>query len=140
VRSKYIESIKFKIYDYVVANYTKVDGFVLGDIPYNFRCHLNSVQKVREGKAQKVYACIAIKKSDWKDIIVHFINQLEDGTYQDNTWGWTHDEYNYYLVKEIPESEFNHIGDVLQGLQISLIKANSSAFLRKLLRIKLDFI
>jgi len=140
MREKYIKSIKFKIYDFVVANYQKVDGFMLGDLPYNCKCHLNAVQKVKEGKAVKVFVCVAIRKDNWKDIIVHFINQLEDGTFQDNTWGWLYEGYNYYLVKEIPESEFNSIDDVLVGLQASLIKSHSNPIIRKLFRIKLDIV
>jgi hypothetical protein len=139
-KEKYTKSIKKRIYNYTVANYKKIDNsnFTMGEIPYNEKCHYNSVQKVKEGKATKVYACIAIDKSDWKSIIIHFINQLEDGKYQDNTWGWLYVDYNYYIVKEVDESEYSQIWDVLSSIRNSLIKSNSNRFLRKLLRIDLE--
>jgi len=137
IKQRYIRRIKSRIYDYVVANYPKLedDRFVLGDMPYNYKCHYNAVQKVLEGKADKVYACIAIHKRDWQDIIVHFINGTQKGKYQDNTWGWVHKHYDYYLVKEVKEDEYDNVVDILGGLKEMLIQLNSNAMLRKLLRI-----
>ena len=135
IKKRYINSIKSRVYDQVVANYRKIDGFTLGELSYNYKCHLNAVQKVKEGKATKVLACIAINKKDWKEIIVHFINQLDDGKYQDNTWGWVYEDYNYYAVKEVAESEYDSIGGVLSGLQDSLVESNSNALIRKILKI-----
>ena len=136
MRKRYIKAIKRRIFDYVAANYQRIGGFVMGDGMFNYKCHVNAVQRAKEGKAVKVYACIAVYKNDWSNIVVHFINQLDDGTYQDNTWGWEYDQWRYYLVKEVHEDEFNEIEYVLEGLQKTLVKDHSSAFLRKLLRIE----
>lgn len=140
MKQKYINSIKHKIWDYSVANYIRVDDFTLGELTYNYKCYLNAVQKVKEGKASKVFACVAIDKTDWKIIIVHFINQLKNGKYQDNTWGYTQEEANYYLIREIKESEFSTIEQIFASIQESLVKANSSKLIRKLLKIKTDII
>lgn len=138
MKKKYIQAIKSKIYDFVVMNYTLLDEskFILGELPFNYKCHLNAIQKVKEGKAIKVIACVAVEKSDWKNIIVHFINQLEDGTYQDNTWGWTYTDHNYYFVKELNPNEFATINGILGYLQASLLNSNSSWFGRKIFKIK----
>jgi hypothetical protein len=137
VRKRYIKSIKSRIYDYVVANYPMIekDKFVLGEISYTYKCHLNSVQKVKESKASKVIACIAIEKGKWENIIVHFINQLEDGRYQDNTWGWLYKGWDYYMVKEINPNEFDNIDNMLGYIQSTLLKGNSNTIMRKLFRV-----
>jgi hypothetical protein len=142
MRQRYIKSIKSKIYDYVVANYRKIDpdNFVLGDIPYNYKCHLNPIQKVKEGKADRIYSCICINKNNWQEIVIHFINQLNDGKFQDNTWGWLYQDYSYYIVREIDKSEHNNISNIFDGLRATLVKNNSNSFLRKVLRIKTDII
>jgi hypothetical protein len=142
MKEKYTKLIKERVYNYALANYKKIDTdkFILGDIPYNQQCHYNSVQKVKEGKAAKVYACIAIDKSDWKAIIIHFINQLDDGIYQDNTWGWLYSSYDYYLIKEVDKSEYDDIWNLLDSIRKNLINSNSNGLLRKLLRIGKNFI
>jgi len=138
---KYTDKVKRRIYYYVVANYKRIesDEFILGEIPWNYKCHMNSIQKVKEGKAQKVYACVAIGNS-WKDIFIHFINQLEDGKYQDNTWGYTYEDNRYYLIREIAESEYKDIGNVFDSIRESLIKPNSTKFLRWLFKTGTEFI
>lgn len=135
------EKILERILNYVTVNYNKLDksDFVIGEIPYNFRCHLNSVQKVKEGKAAKVFLCIAIQKSD-STIIVHFINQLDDGKYIDHTWGWIHEFYDYYIIKEVVESEFSTIGKVLESAKYALINGNSNWLERKISRTDLGSI
>jgi hypothetical protein len=138
MRKRYIKAVKRRIYDYVVSNYERMDGFIMGAGIWNYKCHVNSVQAVKEGKAERVIACITVFNNDWKEIIVHFVNQLEDGHYQDNTWGFEFDQYRYYYVKEVDPIEFNEIENVLDGLQKTLIKNHSSWFLRKLYGIKLD--
>jgi hypothetical protein len=142
MKKKYIKLIKARIYHFVISNYKKIDSdkFVLGDMNYSYKCHFNSVQKIKEGKAIKVYSCITIDKSDWKQIAIHFINQLEDGTYQDNTWGWLYSTYNYYLIKEVDKSEQDDIWDVLESIRKNLIESNSSKFIRKVLNIDDDII
>jgi hypothetical protein len=142
VKEKYTKAIKKRIYNYVISNYKKIaiDKFILGEMNYTFKCHYNAVQKVKEGKATKVYACIAIDKGDWKSIIIHFINQLEDGTYQDNTWGWLYNSYDYYLIKEVDKSEQDDIWELLASIRKTLVESNSNNLLYKLLRIDKDLI
>ena len=125
------DKILNRIRNYVETNYKKIDEnmLVLGDLTYNYKCHLNSVQKVKEGKAIKVYSCVAINKFS-KDVIVHFVNQLKNGKYQDNTWGWTYDEYDYYIVKEIIPEEQGKIGKQLSELKEFLVNNNSNKFER----------
>jgi hypothetical protein len=138
MKEKYIRSIKKKIYNYVASNYKKIDNdkFVLGDMNYTYKCHYNAVQKVKEGKATKVYACIAIDKNDWKAIVIHFINQLDDGTFQDNTWGWLYSTYDYYFIKEVDKSEQDDIWELLNSIRKSLMESNSNKILLKILKIE----
>ena len=133
------DKILNRIRNYVETNYKKIDEdrFILGDLTFNYKCHLNSVQKIKEGKAIKVYSCVAINKNS-KDVIVHFVNQLENGKYQDNTWGWIYDEYDYYIVKEIIPEEQEKIGKQLSKLKKFLVNSNSNEFERFIGRIKAE--
>lgn len=125
------DKIYKKIRDYVISNYKKIniEEFVLGDCTYNFRCQLNAVQKSKlfDGIQKiKVLSCIAIHK-ETKSICIHFINQFEnDGKYQDNTWGWLYEEYDYYLIKELTIDEQKNIGDYFRSLRSSIIEINST--------------
>ena len=133
------DKILNRIRNYVETNYKKIDEdrFILGDLTFNYKCHLNSVQKIKEGKAIKVYSCVAINKNS-KDVIVHFVNQLKNGEYQDNTWGWIYDEYDYYIVKEIIPEEQEKIGKQLLELKEFLVNSNSNKFERFIGRIRVD--
>ncbi|QGZ99421.1 hypothetical protein [Dehalobacter restrictus] len=138
----YLKKTLKRINQYVIANYKKIDNdkFIMGDINYTYKCHLNAVQSVKLGRADKVFACIAIDKNDSNSIVIHFINQLFDGKYQDNTWGWLYEFYDYYLIREVDESEYGDIGEILNSVRETLVKSNSSGLLRKLCRVKLSII
>ena len=129
--------ISTRIRDYAISHYEKLDtnNFVIGKAPFNRKCHLNSVQEVEKGKAVKVFSCFSIDKTD-NSQCVHFINQLADGTYQDNTWGWLYKDSEYYLIKEISKDEQKHIWDNLSNTKKSLVLLNSTAFERFIYRIK----
>lgn len=129
----YKEKLLNKIINYTICNYTKLDtkNFKLGEIPYNFRCHLNSVQKVKENKADEVYLCMTLNE-DYKDPIIHFINK-KDNTYMDNTWGWLYEENNYYIIRKINENEYNNIGNILEITRQSLLDLYSKKWVRNLL-------
>lgn len=124
-KNKIIKSIT----DYVRMSYKKMDlkDFALGDCPFNYRCHLNAVQKVAEGNAAKVLLVIGIEDNY---PVVHFINQLEDGSYQDNTWGWRYKQKEYYLIREVSPNEYDTIWNVLGDAQRSLVHLHSNWFER----------
>lgn len=110
------------------------DEFTMGDAPYNYMCHMNAVQHVKDGTAEKVIACYAIDTTDNSQCI-HFINQLSDGKYQDNTWGWRYRQFEYYLIKEVSKEEMEHIWNVLNDLKKDFVFQNSNWLERKLFRI-----
>ncbi len=121
---------------YAKSNFQQLntDEFIIGDAPFNARCHLNSVQHYKNGTAAKVIACYAIDNTDNSQCI-HFINQLSSGKYQDNTWGWRYKQHSYYIIKEVSEKEMDNIWDLLSQLKKSFIDINSSSIERKLSRI-----
>lgn len=126
-----------RIQQYCISHFQKLspEDFVIGNSPLNSKCHLNAVQAVKEGKASKVFSCYAFDRSNNTQCI-HFINQLSDGKYQDNTWGWLHEWCDYYLIKEISSEEQQHIWDSLIDTKVSMFNVCSSRFERFLLRIK----
>ena len=134
------EKILRKIKNYVISNYKKISDkeMILGELPFNRKCHLNSVQKVKEGKAEKVWSCVAINKNNNCDIIMHFINQLKNQKYQDNTWGWLYKEYDYYLIKELSVEEQDDIRKYFENLKQHLIENNSTKFERIIIHKEID--
>jgi hypothetical protein len=130
----YKEKIYKNVREYCSSNYQYIDSkeFQLGDNPFNRRCHLNSVQKIKEGKAKEVYLCVAWDKDD-KIPCVHFINKLDNDKWQDNTWGWLYERNIYYIIKKISEQEYEYIWDILNDTKKSLTKLNSNRFMRWLL-------
>ena len=110
------------------------ENFVLGDAPFNSMCHMNAVQHVKNGTAAGIVACYAIDTTDNSQCI-HFINRLSDGKYQDNTWGWRYEQYEYYIIKEVSEMEMEHIWNVLLDLKKDFVFQNSNWLERKLFRI-----
>jgi len=135
------ENIFQAIRNYAITNYTKVniENFILGDAPFNNKCHLNAVQKVKEGKVDKVYLCFAIDKDDNSQCI-HFINQLKDGKYQDNTWGWLYEHTDYYIIKEVEKSEYDKIWTLLNDTKEMLLNLHSNWFQRFIFRINKNVI
>ncbi|WP_431785950.1 hypothetical protein [Paenibacillus lactis] len=126
------DKIKKRIGTYVKTHFTKInpEDFILGEINYTHRCHLNAVQKVKEGKAAKVFSCVAIDKDDDAGVVVHFINQTKEGKFVDHTWGWMSQHYNYYLIKEIEDIEQNTIWKSLIYTKESLFNLHSNWFER----------
>lgn len=128
-----------RIKRYAIANYRKIDpkDLVIGDAPFNRKCHLNAVQKVKEGKAAKVFMCYAYDRSN-NSACIHFINQLKNGKFQDNTWGWIYEWCDYYIIKEISPDEYQRIWDCLQDIRETLVETNSTKFERFIRGIKAE--
>jgi hypothetical protein len=126
-----------RIQKYCISHFQKLnpEDFVMGEIPLNSKCHLNAVQKVKEGKAVKVFSCYTFDRSNNSQCI-HFINQLADGKYQDNTWGWMNQWSDYYIIKEITSEEQEHIWDSLVDTRNSIVNMCSTKFERFVLRLK----
>lgn len=145
MRAKYILAIKKRIVQYVSINYQKLDEnrFVLGKLLYNYKCHLNAVQSVREEKSRGIYLCILTSKKDWKEVFIHFINKTSWNKFQDNTLGFTYEDFDYYLIKELDEKEYADSASVriiLEDTRRMLMDLFSNKFIRKILKIDNTFI
>ena len=138
MRKWYVKKIKARILKDIRAKYQKLEPeqFVMGTLMYNSKCQLNAVQKVREGKAEKVYSCVCIDEDNPGNPILHYINSIKNKKYQDNSWGWLHTTSDYYLIRQITKSEQNEIWKNFSDTRESLIEEHSNGLLRKLLRIK----
>lgn len=136
MKIKILQAIK----DYVITNYKKINinEFKLGESLFNRRCHINSIQKVKEGKAKKVFLCFTVDNNN--SLCIHFINQLKNGKYQDNTWGWLYEQTDYYIIREIDRSEYNNIWAILDSTREMLFNLHSNKFQRFIFGIKKDII
>ena len=122
-----------KIQKHVTDNYLKldIDQFVLGEMPYNCKCHLNSVQKVKQKVADDVYLCMILQKG-YTEPIVHFINK-KDENYIDNTLGWLYTDHDYYIIRKVEYVEYIGISKLLNSTRDRLLNLYSTEWIRKLL-------
>jgi hypothetical protein len=137
----YKDKIYKNIREYCKTHYQLLNPieFELGDNLFNRRCHLNAVQKIKEGKATEVYLCIAWDKDD-KLPCIHFINKLENSKWQDNTWGWLYERNEYYIIRKVNINEYDYIWNVLNDAKRSILQLNSNSFMRFIFRIKEEII
>lgn len=63
---------------------------------------------------------------------MHFINKNSDEKFVDNTWGWTYEFYDYYFLRELYESEYNNISDLLNDVRKIIYDINCN-FIEKLI-------
>ena len=133
---KYKDKVLKKIIEYVRTNYTYIDleDMEMGNIIYNYRCHLNAVQCVEEGKADEVYLCVYVE-NDYP--IVHFINKKGD-KFIDNTLGWTYKNIDYYIIRKISKDEYSKITDILVQAQRTLTRLYTNSLTRFLFGIKIN--
>lgn len=131
---KYKDKVIKKIIEYVRTNYTYInfEDMQLGDSYYNYKCHLNAVQYVKQAKADEVYLCVYVEDG-WP--IVHFINKTGD-KFVDNTLGWQFEYIDYYIIRKINSDEYKCITDILVQSQRTLNRLFTNVFTRRLFNIK----
>ena len=114
---KYKDKILKRIIEHAKANYKRIDkkDMELGNLVYNYMCHMNAVQYIKTGQAEEVYLCIYI---DNNYPVVHFINKKE-GKFIDNTLGWRYEQLEYYIIKKVSEDEYNNTYNRYYAKQIA---------------------
>jgi hypothetical protein len=122
-------------YERRVADYCRVhfqrlehndETFILGQGSFARKCHMVSIQAVKEGRARSVWLVLAW---DNGSPFIHFLNKNGDGKWMDNSVGWEHKTYGYYLIREIVESEYEDIGNVLRSAQRFFQETFSNGFM-----------
>lgn len=133
---KYKDKVLKRIIEHAKTNYTRIDKdeMKIGDSFYNYKCHLNAVQYIKNGQADEVYLCVYIEDNY---PIVHFINKKDD-KYIDNTLGWLYETIDYYIIKKVSEDEYDNIGNILTESQAHLVRLHSNKILRYLHGIKVN--
>lgn len=137
----YKRIIKNRIERYATTQLQRLatDNFKPGAGLFNFRCHQNSVQKFKEGQAEKILFCLCVDL-ETRTPFLHFINQLESGYYQDNTLGYESATTEYYLIREILPEEIVNILQIFDRARTSIILAHSQQPARFFLLKDTDFI
>jgi hypothetical protein len=101
--------------------YTKrIDiNFVDGSGLYNHACHLNAVNKARDGSSCAVVEVVMINDDK---ATAHYINMQSDGAYVDYTLGWHWSGADYRFVRFVPFTEWPNITTKLEKLKAELCK------------------
>lgn len=94
-------------------------SFVDGSGLYNHACHLNSVNRARDGSSSAVVEVVVI---DDDKCTAHYINMQSDGQYVDYTLGWHWSGADYRFVRYVPFTEWGTITDSLRSLKSKLCK------------------
>ncbi|NQU80497.1 MAG: hypothetical protein HQ543_03145 [Bacteroidetes bacterium] len=141
IKDRYVKNLKKRISNYTHSHFKRlnVEKFELGIGLWNLKCHVNSIQKVEEGKSSKVLLVVINSKSDYCSPIVHFINQNK-GKYIDNTLGYEYKINEYYLVREIDSSEFDDIYYIFRSFKQFLFDMVSNKFLSWIFKVDKDII
>jgi len=135
----YLDFIHKKMLKYIQENYILLspNNFKMGDIIYNQRCHLNAVQNILENKSKSVHLVVTYNKNDDEmPFIIHFINKDENDKWVDNTWGWCYKFYDYYYIKEVKETEFDTIGNILRDTKKEFLNKFSNKILNEIFNVK----
>lgn len=98
----------------------KIDiSFIDGVGMYNHSCHLNAVNRVRDGSSCAVVECLIL---DSNSVTAHYINLQSDGSYVDYTLGWHWAGCDYRFVRLVPFAEWSSITDALENLKRDLCR------------------
>ena len=135
MRKMYKSKVAARIKEYCQSNYNRVSKskMKMGKGLFNNRCQLNAVQMVKDGLMKSVYSCVCIDDGDYP--IIHFINLSHDNKFIDNTLGFNYENYDYYIIRKIDESEFNDMNDLLMTTKKTLINQHSSKLMKLILRV-----
>ena len=94
-------------------------SFVDGAGLYNHACHLNAVNRARDGSSAAVVEVVVIYDDK---CTAHYINMQYDGTYIDYTLGWHWAGADYRFVRYVPFTEWADITGALNRLKAELCK------------------
>lgn len=103
IKKRYVKNSNKRCLDYIKANYKLVD-VINWWCPYNYRCHVNSVQYSKDHKQSSIFSCFQVSKN-W-DIIAHFINYNKWKFIETTQWRLWIKDYDYYIVKNLSVVEF----------------------------------
>jgi len=123
---------KEMINNFAIVHYRKVNKEQIIKAEFalnNAACHYNSVAAVNAGRADKVWlAWVGGKKG-----VVHIINS-KNGKFFDETWHDYTTPYDIRIIREIRESEFDLVCDILVATKDLYFEM----FGKKLLRMPYD--
>jgi hypothetical protein len=118
---------KQRCYDFVLCHYRKIpqDKFINAEFSLsNSACQNNAVASVRAGRADKVLMVWGGTSNG----CIHFINK-KDGFYFDETWH-DYDSQDYFIIREVVESEYSGICDLLEAPKRMLFNMNGTMLSR----------
>ena len=103
---------------------------------FNFRCHENCVQYVRDrpGEALGIVETIYV---DGECPILHYlVHDFDAGEYLEVTLGWTATLHEYYLIRPVHPSDFDRIQSEFSRSRADWCDEFVGWFGRKVLRIE----
>ena len=122
--------------EYIQANYYKITKVVNGECPYNYKCHIVSVQNAIKNKGWKIYGIYQVAKDD-KYIITHFVNHNGKNYIEMTEWWVGITFYDYYVVKEFKIEEFDRADAPLSAMKKAIFEIwYTNKFLNWLFRLK----
>ncbi|RQP13267.1 MAG: hypothetical protein EAS51_00180 [Microbacteriaceae bacterium] len=103
---------------------------------FNFRCHENCVQYVRDRPGERLGIVETIYVDGDFPILHYLVHDLAAGTYREVTLGWLAPQHEYYLIRPVHPSDFDRIHAEFSRARADWAEEFVGWFGRAVLRIK----
>ena len=103
---------------------------------FNFRCHENCVEYVRQRPEEKLAVVETIYIDNGEPILHYLVHDPAAGRYLEVTLGWTATLHEYYLIRPVHPSDFDRIHSEFSRSRADWCDEFVGWFGRKVLRIK----
>lgn len=132
----YINRIRQRLGAHFRANCQRIepDRMRLGEMRYNFQCHLNAAHCATVDPRLQVVLCYCVSSEG--GAFLHVINRDRQGHYIDNTLGYDYADHDYYFVKVVSKSSYPRIVQWFDGIRRDFIGLHGRVWLCRLLNIQ----
>ena len=131
--NKRIDKIHKRICTEVRSMYTMVDVLPKQGL-FNYRCYFNAVEYAKLHKGVGVVEVIYIEN---EQPVLHYLNRKnKTGELLETTLGFMADNLEYYVIKEVHESDYKHIYREFERSLEAWLMRYSNWFDRKMLGVE----
>lgn len=136
MRTRYLTRLqeRLKVFFRATCQRLSHDQFVMGDMRYNYQCHLNAAHCAAIDPTLRVALVYCVDSDDFG--FLHVVNQRPDGTYIDNTLGFDYLNHHYYLIKMVPVDAYMRIAHWFGDIRKDFIRLHASERLCRWLNIE----
>lgn len=131
MRQKILNKYQAKVSAHLKAHNQRIFPLPVRGI-FNFRCHQNCVQWVKDHPDEKfeIVECIYLHAGDCENTILHYLLKDSNGRYLEVTTGYEAEFNEYYFVRIVPEVEYCKLPDVFANSLDTWLKEFTNPLIR----------